>query len=125
MTPSPKASQPSETHDVDDDEHALPLTQASPTLRQSLSRSRTSSPSKKKPEKTDNCPSSSSTVFVASYDLLGELDTAGTAEVQVREGSSERTPSKQDEDGDSSSEGDKAAATPSNDPLGDSWYTRG
>ena len=122
---SSKASHPSEAHD-DDDNQAPPLTQSSPTLRQSLSRSRTSSPSKKKTNKTDKSSSSSSTIFVATYDLLGDLDTAGTGEVQVREASSEKTPAKQDEAGDTSSSEDEAAATPSNDtpPLGDSWHTK-
>ena len=44
------------------------------------------------------------------------MDTAGTGDVEAHEASSERTPAKHDEDGDSSSNEDEAAATPSNAP---------
>ena len=54
-------------------------------------------------------------MFIPSFDHLTGLDTAG-ADVDVQEASSERTPAKHDEGGDSSSSEDEAAATPSNTP---------
>jgi len=107
---SPKASHPSEPRDDNDQ----PL-RASPTLRQSLSHSQASSPSKKKAEKTS---SDSDSVYIPSFKHLTGLDTTGADDVQ--EATSERTPAKHDEEGDSSStEHEAAEKTPIVSPLAD------